>query len=81
MWGRGGSARQRPTGGSGNKNWFQIFFSPFSINTEMILWPSKIARALGKSENFLGGKLNDLQQLSLLALGIDLNEFWIKIQI
>jgi hypothetical protein len=32
-------------------------------------------------EIFVGDRLNDLQQLSLLALGLDLNGFSIKIRI
>jgi hypothetical protein len=41
----------------------------------MIPWLGKIARCVRNFEIFVGDRLNDLQQLSLLALGLDLNGF------
>jgi hypothetical protein len=42
-----------------------------SINIEIGVKPEKIARSLKKSEKISGGRLDDLEQLLLLALGLD----------
>jgi hypothetical protein len=59
--------------------------SPISLsisqNLEIVSRPRKIARYLEKWKKFSGGKLEYLEQLSLLTLCPNLNRIWIKIQI